>query len=298
MLSPSFRTLVVVLATLGLVATLAAGPALAQSEAPECLPTLDSLTTEEVTDGVTLTYDSDFVCTDAADAGTWSITVSVWNESETDVALEGLTLSHSTPPFGDEEASTAEAPGLPLTIPAGSSDSFEASGEYALVETGESSLVNLHLNVRGSTTDEEGAPFRLSSNVHVLGPGTELDEGEDGAHDDDAGRPSWAPGPPPWVIGILMAIFPDGFPWGSDAFPPGGDSGEADGANDVESNAGPPAWLELPPPATGDGDEAGHGEAPPAFVSPGEPPTWAPDSEDHGPPEFVPAAPSGGRPSR
>ncbi|MGH2381661.1 MAG: hypothetical protein ACRDG7_10635 [Candidatus Limnocylindria bacterium] len=292
MISRTPRTLVAVLTTLGLVAALTAVPVAAQEEEPVCELTAEGSLTEEVTDGVTLTFGSDFACTDAADAGTWSITVDVTNDSDTDVTVDSLSLSHASPPFGDEDANTADATGLPLAVAAGASGSFDASGSYALVETGDGDLVNLHLRAAGSTADDESAPFVLGINVHVLGPGTEL--GDDAENSDQAaeGRPSWVPGPPPWVVEMLRSIFPLGFPWGTDTFPPDDDGEEEEAAVEEEAEAdvdvGPPAGLELPPPATGGGDgdesETETDDGPPDWVNPG------------GPPEWVPAPPPGGRP--
>lgn len=294
MFARSMRMLAI-LVSVALVGMITATPLVAQTATPLCELTADGSTTEEVTDGVMLTFDADFACTDAADAGTWSITVNVTNESDTDVTVDSLSLSHATPPFGDDDATTAEATELPLAVPAGLSGSFDASGSYALVSTEEGGLVNLHLRATGSTDGDGPARFVLGINVHVLGPGTELgDEGENGESGKNGangangeGRPSWVPGPPPWVIEMLRSIFPLGFPWGTDTFPPG-DDGEDAVEEESDVDAGPPAGLELPPPARdGGGDDESEPETddgPPEWVSPG------------GPPEWVPGPPSGGRP--
>ncbi|HEX2884039.1 MAG TPA: hypothetical protein VHQ42_05640, partial [Candidatus Limnocylindria bacterium] len=86
MFTRPIRTLVAVAASLGLVATLAVAPAAAQA----C--TADAATTSEVSDGVELTLATSFTCTDATDAGTWSITVDVANDSDVDVTLDEVEL--------------------------------------------------------------------------------------------------------------------------------------------------------------------------------------------------------------
>lgn len=282
------RTPIAILAALALIGALAAIPVAAQTETPACTLAADGSTTEAVTEGVTLTFDSDFVCTDAADAGTWSITVNVSNDSETDVTIDALTLAHATPPFGDDGANTVDTgDSLPLDLAAGASGSFTAGGDYALVETGDGSRVNLHLHAEGTAHGEDAAPFALGITVHVLGPGASLDEDDGNANGDGEGRPSWVPGPPPWVIELLSAIFPDGFPWGTIASPPAAEVGDGEAAAErpVEPPVGPPTGTELPPPAT-NGDDAVD-EAPPSWVSPGGPPAWVPlrgddDGDDDG----------------
>jgi hypothetical protein len=301
------RTLIAALATLSLVGALTAIPVAAQSTDP-CEVTLDGTITEEVTDGVTLTFDSDFVCANADDTGSWSIIVNVANLGGWDVSIDTLSLSHVTPPFGDIDGNSADAGAtLPLELGPGSEEeptegSFTVGGDYTLAQIDDGALRNLHLRARGAATDgEETAPFLLGINVHILGPGVELDDEENGENGDNgengaaAGRPSWVPGPPPWVRDLLMAIFPDGFPWGSDAFPPGRDAGEngengngenGNGENGENGNGagvetGPPSWVTLPPQAGGGGDHADEDEAeadggPPDFVSPGGPPDWVP----------------------
>lgn len=258
------RTFTAILATLGLLAALTAVPVFAQS----CDATDGGSLTELVTDDVTLTFDSDFACTDAAATGTWSIVVNVANDSDVDVTIEDVSLSHTTPPMGDDEdANTAEAEGLPVTIVAGSFGDFTVDGDYALVETGEGGLVNLHLRATGSTDGDESAPFTLGINVHVLGPGVELEDGDPNGGAE--GRPDWVPGPPPWVMLMLQLIFPDAFPWGGDTFPPAGDEEGAD----ASEGAGRPSWVQLPPQAGGDDSED--------------------VDADDGPPEWVPGPPAG-----
>jgi hypothetical protein len=307
------RTLIAALATLGLVGALTAIPVAAQSTDP-CEVSLDGTITEEVTDGVTLTFDSDFVCANADATGSWSIIVNVANLGGWDVSIDTLALSHVTPPFGDIDANSADAGAtLPIELGPGTEeepteDSFTVGGDYTLAQTDDGALRNLHLRARGTATDgEETAPFVLGINVHVLGPGVELDDEENGENGENGaaeGRPEWVPGPPPWVRDILVAIFPNGFPWGTDAFPPhadadengengngengngngenGNGNGENGNGNGAGTEAGPPSWVTLPPQAGGgDGaddeeDEAEADGGPPASVSPGGPPDWVP----------------------
>ncbi len=256
------RTFTAILATLGLLTALTAVPVFA---AEECLVTEDGSLTEFVTDDVELTFDSDFACADAAPTGEWSITVNVANDSDVNVTIEDVALSHATPLIGaDKDANNAEAEGLPVTIAAGSFGDFMVSGDYALVETDGGGLVNLHLRATGSTDGDDSAPFTLGINVHMLGPGVELED-ENG---DAEGRPDWVPGPPPWVMLMLQMIFPDAFPWGGDTFPPAGDEEGAE-----EEGAGRPSWVQLPPHAGGDDSEDADADA--------------------GPPEWVPGPPAG-----
>jgi hypothetical protein len=118
-------------------------------------------------------------------------------------------------------------------------------------------------------------------NVQILAPGVdaELDDVEtiDDPNGGAEGRPEWVPGPPPWVRALLEAIFTSGFPWGTDDFPPavgagGEEPGEAGGRPDWVP--GPPPWAPGPPDFAGDGDAADtEDDGPPAFVPPAGPPT-------------------------
>ncbi len=292
MLARSIRTRVATLAAMGLIAATAL-PVAGQSATPTC--TVADSATEDVAEGVTLTYDSSFTCPDAADNGTWAITVAVANaaDSTTGITLEEARLSHTTPlPTGEAPDASVTGGGLPLSLAAGADGTFDADGDYELSHPGDDSKVNLHVRVDGVTDDDER--FTLGILVQVLGPGTDpdLDQEEgDGGAGVDSGRPDWVPGPPPWVIEMLREIFPGAFPWGTDTFPPRVEADSPDeGANEGSNQggaleAGPPTWLELPPPASGaDGGTGG----PPDWVSPGGPPAWAPaggaGDEDRRPP--------------
>lgn len=295
MFTRPIRTLVAVAASLGLLATLAVAPAAAQACAA------DAATTSDVADGVELTLATSFTCTDATDAGSWSITVDVTNDSDLDVTLEEVELRHVTPSSraSGEVTATAEASGLPMDLAAGASGTFEVDGEYVLAQVGAAALANVHLRLTG-TVDE--VPFHVGLTVHLRGAGTDVEEAEADA-DVDAeaevaadialerrahGRPDWAPGVPSWLAAMLAEIFPDGFPWGGDTFPPAGApevEAEADvaisasgGATlagtdaDAAAEAGASVEVELPEEAI---------EAIPPWVSPGGPPDWVP-----GPPPF------------
>jgi len=281
------RTLIAILAALGLIGAMTAIPVAAVTSTPACEVTVDGSTTEDVTDGVSLTFDADFACPDADATGTWSITVNVANDSQTDVTIESISLSHATPPFGEDGDNTVDSDTLPLALAAGTASSFDVAGTYALVNADDGGLVHLHLRAAGVTDDDEAAPFVLGITVHVLGPGVELDD-ENGAAGD--GPPSWAPGPPPWLMDILRGIFGDEFPWGTDSFPPPSDGAGAgagaDAGGDVATDPGPSSGLTLPPPATsggqGAGDGAGDDATPPSWVNPGAPPAWIPGGGDEG----------------
>lgn len=296
MLPRPMRTLVAVLATLGLIGALTAIPVAAETAAPTCSVTPDGSTTELVTDGVELTFDSDFACTDAAPAGDWSITVNVTNTSGSDVTIDEISLSSTSPPFGDSAGNTldVDALTLPLPLAAGASSSFDASGTYALAETGEGALRNLHLRAAGTASDS--APFVLGINVHVLGPGVEMEEDDEG---EGSGRPEWAPGPPPWVFALFERLAAGGlFPF--DGFP--GALGEDRDDEAETGDAGPPAGLTLPsqaggdvtlPPEAGSDEDESGAEAGSDGSSDAGPPEWV---SPGGPPESVPGAARGGRP--
>lgn len=295
MLTRRIRTLVAGAAAVGLVATLAVAPAAAQACAA------DSATLEEIAEGVELSLATSFTCTDATDAGSWSITVDVANESAIDVTIDEVELRHVTPSThaSADVSSTAEATGLPLNLAAGASGSFEASGDYVLAQVGNAALANVHLRLTG-TVDE--ASFHVGLTVHLRGAGTDDEEAEVEAEGDAGsataadvalerrahGRPDWAPGVPSWLSAMLAEIFPDGFPWGGDTFPPAGmpeGDADADAAVSVSggaaltgsdaaqaAEAGASVEVELPEEAV---------DVIPPWVTPGSPPEWVP-----GPPSF------------
>lgn len=286
------------IAAAGLLALALAVPALGQSESPTCVA--GEPTTELVTDGVTMTFDSDLTCSDAADAGTYSITVAVANDaaSTAGVHIEEIALSHATPRTGGSspEAGDPSASGLPLTLAAGEAGSFEVTGDYSLVQTDEGGKVNLHLRASGLTDDDEAAPFVLGINVHIRAPGVVDDDNNDG--DEPSGRPDWVPGPPPWVLEMFERLAAAGFPFFTDGPPNSEPSNE--GPTD-ERGGPPPDWVQLPPPAReggddDDGEEADERGGPPDWV-PAGPPEWAPGDGDD---EEGAGAPAGrpGRPSR
>ena len=274
MLPRPMRTLVAVLATLGLALAISAVPAAAVT----CAATGSA--TEDVAQGLTLTFDGDFACADAADSGEWSITVNVTNDSDTELTISAVTLSHITPSLQADAASaaaaTADATGLPLTLAAGAAGSFDVSGDYTLAQVGAGGLLNVHLRATG-TTGEEG-PFTLGINVHLLGPGVELDDADAeagagaGAGVAVGGAPDWVPGPPSWVRDLLADLFAGTFPWGTDDFPPAVGAGAGAGASTdataqaaggVDGSAGAtlPAHVTLPAGAAASGAAAAESDA-------------------------------------
>ncbi|MGH2498559.1 MAG: hypothetical protein ACRDF0_00470 [Candidatus Limnocylindria bacterium] len=188
-----------------------AGPAAAQ----ETCVVVDT-STEEVIPGVTLTWDSSFLCANAPDSGTYTFTVEVTNHegSAEAVTIDDLELTHATPrPRGSGPAATGEAAGLPLTLAPGETGSFTVSGTYTLVETDEGKKANLHFQAFGHGVDS-GETFALGINAHIRAPGA-TEEGGTGDLGGSAerngsagqptlaveptGPPSWASGPPPWA---------------------------------------------------------------------------------------------------
>lgn len=173
-------------------------PALAQPETCELVDT----STEEVVAGVTLTWDSSFLCEGAADSGEYAIEVRVSNDgsSTQSVTLDELVLSQTTPrPRRQVPAATAGATGLPLDLEPGGSGTFDVSGTYTLVETDEGMKANLHLQLRGSA-DDTGEPISLGINVLIRGEGA-VEDGDDGEGSGGPPFEGWTPGdgPPPGV---------------------------------------------------------------------------------------------------
>lgn len=172
---------------------------------------LTGTSTDEVLPGVTLTWDSSFLCADAPPSGTYAITVNVSNAAggAEAVTIERLELSHTTPrPRGIGPEATATATGLPLTVLPGESGSFQVSGEYALVSTDEGAKANLHLRALGVGA-MSGDPFELGINVQIRAPGAT----EDGSGaDEEGGSPLVAGGPPPWTALAAAEAFPRSAP--------------------------------------------------------------------------------------
>ena len=158
------RRLLLLLVALGLA--LGTAPAAAQE-----VCRVDDTSTQEVIPGVTLTWDSSFRCQNAPDQGTYRITVRVSNAagSAEAVTIDELVLSHTTPrPRGRAPSATAEAQGLPITVPPGGTDDFTVTGSYTLVRTDEGKKANLHLLALGEGVNS-GRDFQLGINVHLRG---------------------------------------------------------------------------------------------------------------------------------
>jgi hypothetical protein len=158
---------------------------------------------EEVLDGVTLTVDGAYRCTDAPASGTYQVPVNVANAagSTEAVSIQSLGLRGTSPrPGGTGPAATASAQGLPLTVAPGGSATFLVSGDYALVSTDEGDLANLHLRAQGVGATS-GEPFELGLNVLLWGPRAAEEEDEEEEEEENGGAsggpPSWAGGSPP-----------------------------------------------------------------------------------------------------
>lgn len=113
--------------------------------------------------GVTLTYDSSFLCEDAPDSGQYQVTVTVEAEGG-DVDLDAIDLRNATPKVRgqspDVTATSNDIDDGDLT--------FTVTGTYELVSTDEGDKVNIHLSFLGTA---EGEEFTLGFNVHLRGPG-------------------------------------------------------------------------------------------------------------------------------
>jgi hypothetical protein len=226
------------------VALLAMGASGAFAQQQSCLVTQQS--TEETLPGITVTWDSSFLCENAPAEGTYTFAATIANAggSAEVVVMNAMTLTHTTPrPRGQTPQATADAAGLPITVAPGESKTFNVSGTYTLVTTGEGQKANLHFRASGYGPMVE--PFHLGINVRLRGSGV-IEPGDD---DEPGEPPPWAPGPPPWTPGPP--------PWAGDA-----------GGDDVDH--GPPANLPGPPPWAGNDDEE-NGAGPPPWV-PGPPP--------------------------
>lgn len=129
--------------------------------------------TEDALPGVTLTWESSFLCANATDADTYRFTVRVNNVrgSSESVTIESLELTHTTPrPGGNDPSATGRASGLSLSLASGESATFTTSGTYELVETDEGKKANLHFQAHG-VGDTSGVSFSLGLNAHFRAPG-------------------------------------------------------------------------------------------------------------------------------
>jgi len=165
---PIIRMVFLGLFTVGLFALGPMTPALAQEQCQSV-----DTSTEEVLPGVTLTWDSSFLCANAPDEGSYQFTVSVTNHAGSDegVRIDDLSLVNATPkPRGQGPDATGTATGLPLELAPGETGSFVVSGDYELVETDEGKKANLHFIADGVGTTS-GAPFELGINAHFRAPG-------------------------------------------------------------------------------------------------------------------------------
>ena len=270
MLPRPMRAPIALLAALGLLVAMTAIPVTADAH-DEC--DVEGESTGEVADGVTITYDSVFLCTDAPASGTWFVDLSVSNDgaSTTSVTITDVVLSHTSPsPDGEAPAATAEVEGDLPTVEPGATASLRIAGDYELATTDDGDKATLHLRLSGTTGADEF--FALGASVQLLATGVEPDvdveeeiDGENGAA---VGRPEWVPGPPPWVLAFLEALFANGF-FGDD-FPPGLGDGDGDGDADggVADEArpdwvpGPPPWVPGPP----DEEDEGAGAGPPIGI--------------------------------
>jgi hypothetical protein len=169
-----------------------------QAQAQRC-ENVDA-STETVVSGVTVTYDSSFLCADAARQGEYAVTVAVANHAGIDeaVTVERVELSHTTPRprGGDGPNASATAEGLPVTVAAGETARFDVRGTYELVTTDEGDKATLHLRALG-VGDRSDEGFVLGVNVHLRAAGATEDGSGAGGHvEQDAQLEREAPGTP------------------------------------------------------------------------------------------------------
>lgn len=190
----------------GLVAAIAAAlflvgtlPVIAQLQV--CQSTEQS--TEEVLPGITLTWDSAFLCADAPDSGQYQFAVTVTYVSGSQaIQVQNVMLALTTPrPFGQGPEATSQVAGLPFALIPGNSASFTVTGDYELVATDEGMLANLHFLVQGQALVSREF-FYLGVNVALRGGGeSDFDDDPEDQRPAWAGPPAWVPGPPPWAPG-------------------------------------------------------------------------------------------------
>jgi hypothetical protein len=126
---------------------------------------------EQVSTGITLTWDSSFHCIDAPSPGTFALTVSLAysGDAASAVQINGVRLTHTTPkPFGQSPPATATAAiSLPLVLTVGVASELVIGGSYELAPTGNSGRINLHLCLEGQT--QSGQTFTAAVNGHIRG---------------------------------------------------------------------------------------------------------------------------------
>lgn len=173
------------------------GGTTAFAQVQNCVPD-EEPSIEEVAPGVFLTWDSSLLCENAPEEGAYDITVTITNDAESnaDVVIDEVLLSHTTPrPRGQIPVATAvvEDSTLPANIAAGVDLELTVTGDYKLVMTDEGGKANLHLRALGWVLNDDQDPFSLGINVKLRGDGAveEGDEAEEEEEDD---------GPPEWVV--------------------------------------------------------------------------------------------------
>lgn len=128
--------------------------------------------TEQVVPGVTVQWDSSFLCANSPDADTYKFEVRVTRIGGGEsVTIERMLLTHKTPrPRGRTPAGSKTGDTLPLTVAAGESKTFLTTGAYVLVSTDEGKKANHHYRAAGAG-DTSDRTFFLGINVRFRGPG-------------------------------------------------------------------------------------------------------------------------------
>lgn len=157
-----------------LMMTTLGGPVSAQET---CDP-VEPPETEVVADGVTLTWNGSFLCSESS--GAFSATVVVTSDpAGADVELTGVALRGTTPrPRGSEPEVSYDASIDELTV--------TVTGTSDLVRTDEGDKANLHFSISGVA---EGERFRLGFNVLLRGAGSVENDGEAEAQTPDPDGP-------------------------------------------------------------------------------------------------------------
>ena len=146
------------------------GAALPLAAEQTCVATDQS--TEQILPGVTLQWDSSFLCANAPDSDTYKFEVRVTRIGGGEsVTIEQMLLTHKTPrPRGRTPAGSKTGDTLPSTVAAGESKTFLTTGTYVLVVTDEGKKANHHYRAAGAG-DATDRPFFLGINVRFRAPG-------------------------------------------------------------------------------------------------------------------------------
>lgn len=168
--------------------------------------------TETVTGGVTVTWDSSLLCLEPPQNGIYAatVTIAVDPASISGLSVEHIRLLLTTPrPGGSGPDASVGSSDLPVSIDSGGQVTTTIEGDFELATTDEGARATLHLQFEGFVS-HAGDRFSLAINIHFGTldddnggpPNSDSDGDEDngeGPPEWAGGPPAWAPGPPPWA---------------------------------------------------------------------------------------------------